>query len=254
MLALVLILVIAGIPLCVIGGIFLKYHLGEVRKAALMRRVSTSPASAVATMPPGRLVEVQGTLRCPKPLKGELSHQPAAFVATRVERTYEDVERDDEGNWRTVERTETLAANVRLAPFFVEDASGRVRVIPDGAEIDAQTVFSQFEERPANARMWLGGKTIALKRDGRTLGYRYSEAILPIDGPVYVLGAVTERGEIARPRPGTRDAGFIISHRSEQAVTAAHQGDRLVMWCGIGALAGGTLLITIGLVVGLLWA
>jgi hypothetical protein len=253
MLALAVILLIAGVPCCVIGAIFLRVHFGEVRKAALVRRVPTSPASAVATMPLGRLVEVQGTLRCPRPLKSELAGQPCVYARTWVERMYQQQERDSDGTVRTVERTETLASSVRVAPCYVEDASGRVRVLPDGAEVDGLTAHDHFEERPAKGRMKLGRHTVDLNHGLDTLGYRFREEILPLDGPVYVLGVVTAAGEIAAPTPGTRDAAFIISRRSEAALSSANQGDRLVMWCGAGALAGGILLITIGLVAGLLW-
>jgi hypothetical protein len=253
MLALVVILLCAGVPFCVIGAIFLKVHLDEVRKAALVRRTPTSPAAAVATMPLGRLAEVKGTLRCPKPIKSALAGQPCAYARTWVERTYQQQERDSDGSVRTVERTVTLASYVRVAPFFVEDASGRARVIPDGADIGGQTAYDRFEERPAKARMKLGGHAVDLNHGLDTLGYRFREEILPLDGPVYVLGVVTASGEIAAPTPGTRDAAFIISRRSEADLSSASQGDRLVMWCGAGALAGGILLITAGLAAGLLW-
>ena len=67
---------------------------------------------------------------------------------TRVERVYEQDEWDANGDWRIHERSETLASNVRATPFFVEEGTGRVRVTPDGAEVDAQRVYDQFEARP----------------------------------------------------------------------------------------------------------
>jgi hypothetical protein len=253
MLALLVILVIVGSVPCLIGAIFLSYHFKERRKAALVARVPTSPASAVARMRPGQLVEVTGTLRCPKPLRSELAGRPCAYYRTWVDRVFEQDERDENDEWRRVERVETLASNARGVPFFVEDGTGRVRVTPDGAEVDTQSVFNEFEAGPSHGPIRIGNVAVARNHGLRTLGYRSREEILPIDGPVYVLGVVTSDGGIGRPIQGARDAGFIISYRSEEAVSQSHQGDRLVMWCGFGALALGALIIAIGIIVWLVW-
>lgn len=213
-----------------------------------MRRVPTSPTAAVSSMRPGELVEVKGTLRCEKPLTSELAGRPCAYYRTWIDRLY-----DEDDVPRTVERSETVASNVELVPFFVEDGTGRVMVTPNGADVDAQSVHSRFEAVPARGRRTLGGKGLRLDYSFGTRGYRFREEILPIDGPIYVLGAVTSDGGIGRPSDDAREAGFIISCRSEEALSSAHQGDRLVLWCGAGALAGGTLLIVIALVVGFTW-
>jgi len=253
MLVLVFILVAVGSVPCLIGVIFLSYHFRERRKAALIGRVPTSAAAAVAGMRPGQLVEVAGTLRCAKPLKSELAGHPCAYFQARVERSYEHDEQDANGGWRTEERSEALASAVRATPFFVEDGTGRVRVMPDGAEVDAQRVFDRFEERPPGGRIRFGGAVVDVNYGGRTLGYRYREEILPIDAPVYVLGTVEDGGGIARPAQGTRGAGFIISYRSEEALSRSYQGDRVFMWAGYGAVALGGLLIAIAIAVWLVW-
>jgi hypothetical protein len=254
MLALAVILIIVGAVPCLIGVIFLSYELKRRRTAALMRRVPTSPASAVAGMQPGQVVEVTGTLRCKKPLRSELAGFPCAYYESRVERTFEHDERDDNDNVITVERTETLGSNARSVPFFVEDASGQVRVIPDGAGIDARLVFDQVEDGPWRSPVKLGGKRNDRDYGIRNIGYRTIEEILAVDAPVYVLGVVTPDGSIGRPDDGARDAELIISYRSEEAIAGSHQGDRLFLWCGAGALAVGGLLVAIGIGVGAIWA
>src|SRR5918998_4709093 len=102
MLALVIILLGFGAVPCLIGAICLKYHYAERRRAALINRVPTSPAAAVAGMRPGQLVEVKGTLRCPTPLRSDLARRPCAYYRTWIERTYEAEERDESGETRTV--------------------------------------------------------------------------------------------------------------------------------------------------------
>ena len=104
---LVIMLLIGAVP-CLIGFIFLKHSLGDRWTAALIARVPTSPASAVASMRPGQLVEVKGTLRCPEPLRSELTGRPCAYFRTWVERSYEYEDRDVNDEPRTTERTEIL--------------------------------------------------------------------------------------------------------------------------------------------------
>lgn len=254
MLALAVILILVGAVPCLIGVIFLYHELKQRRTAALMARVPTSPASAVAGVRPGQLVEVTGTLRCAKPIRSELARLPCAHYGAWVERTFLHDERDNDGNVETVERTETLGSVARGTPFYVEDATGRVRVDPDGAGVDGRRVYNDFEAQPAQARMKLGGKTVDLNYGLETRGYRMYEDILELDAPVYILGVVAEDGSIGQPRDGQRDADFVISYRSEADLARAHQPDRLLFWCGTGALAGGALFVLVGLAVGLIWA
>ena len=253
MLALVFILVAVGLVPCLIGAIFLSVYFRNRRNAALISRVPTSAAAAVAGMRPGELVEVRGTLRCARPLRSELAGLACAYYEARVDRIYEQEERDSDGNSQTVERTETLARNVQTTPFDVEDETGRVRVTPDGAEVDARSVFDEFIERPPSGRIRLGGVTVELNYGLGTIGYRHREEVLPVDQPVYVLGVVTSDGEIARPTKGARDAGFLISYRSEQDLARSYQDDGWIMWGGIGTLALGALIIAIAIVVWLVW-
>jgi hypothetical protein len=257
MLALVLILVLVGCVPCAIGVIFLRVYVQGRRTAALMQRAGISSAASVAQMQPGRVVGVMGTLRCQKPLISEMARVPCAWSHAWIERIYEHDEREANGDWRTEETRETLGSHVRLRPFFVEDASGRVRVTPDGADVTAQTSMDRFEEHPAHGRVRLGDAMIDVNYGGRTVGYRFREEILPLDAPVYVLGVVTDKGEIARPGKDTSDAAFVISYRTESAPGSsgipAASDDGWIKWGGIGTLALGGLFFAIAGAVWLVW-
>jgi hypothetical protein len=252
---LVIMLIVGAVP-CLIGFIFLKHSLGDRWTAAIMARVPTSPASAVARMRPGQLVEVKGTLRCPEPLTSELAHRPCAYVRSWVERTYEYEDRDVNDEPRIAERTEIVASYADRVPFFVEDETGRVPVAPDGAEIGTDDVYDRYREGMSVGAITLAGRTVEMNHGFGTLGYRIREAILPIDGPVYVLGVVTRDGGIGRPGRGRFDAAFIISPhvpRSEEGAPSPPRGDRLILWCGVGALAGGLLIMAVGVIAWLIW-
>ena len=114
-------------------------------------------------------------------------------------------------------------------------------------------MFGKFEAGLSLGRITIGGVGVDRNHGFGTLGYRSCETILPIDGPVYVLGVVTSDGGIGRPNKAARGAGFIISHRSEEVLAGSYQGDRLFMWVGYGAVALGALIVVIAIVVGLLF-
>jgi hypothetical protein len=104
-----------------------------------------------------------------------------------------DHDDDDVGSDR---RSEVVASNERFAPFAVEDASGTVGVRGEGAEVDALNVVDRFERDAGGGLSFtLGGRTVR----ERTIGYRYVESVLPVDAPVYVLGAVQQDGRIGAP-------------------------------------------------------
>ena len=253
MLVLLMILVVVGAVPCLIGIICLKYYFGGRWTAAIMARVPTSPASAVAGMRPGQVVEVTGTLRCPKPLWSELTGRPCAYFRSWVERTYEHEDRDVNDEPRIVERTETLASYADRVPFFVEDDTGRVLVTPDGAEIGSESVYDRYKEGISAGEMTLAGRTVEMNHGFGTLGYRIRETILPIGGPVYVLGVVTRDGGIGRPGRGRFDATFVVKPHSGEVSSGSPPGDRLVMWCGFGMLALGLLIVAIGVIAWLIW-
>jgi hypothetical protein len=197
-----LILLLFAIIFLVAGGVMLYFRSRSQQKTGLMTQTETSNASDVSSLAPGTLVEVKGTLRCEEPLTSEISGKTCAYYIATVSREYleRDHDDDDVGSDR---RTEILSQNHQFAPFSVEDATGSVPVNAEGAEVDAREVVNRFERNTGNEgpSISLGGATLNLGGGERTIGYRYTESILPIDAPVYVLGTVQESGEIGAPRP-----------------------------------------------------
>jgi len=155
-------------------------------------------------------------------------------------------------------------------PFFVEDGTGRVEVHPEGSEVDAKEVVDRFEPS-ASPGFTLGGAPVSFDEEANTLGYRYTESVLPVDSPVYVLGVVREGGsigagpepvdtpveelplmkggELASTLPSSRDKErrFVISHRSEEAL--GQDLARTAFWMAVaatGALAVGIIVAVAG--------
>jgi hypothetical protein len=247
-----LILLLFAIIFLVAGGALLYFRSRTKQKAALMGQTETSNASDVSGLAPGTLVEVGGTLRCEEPLTSEMAGERCAYYSSKVvreylERDYDDGD-DDVGSDR---RSEVVAQNEQFAPFTVEDPTGSVTVSAEGAEVDARQVVNRFERNTGSEgpSITLGGATINLGGGERTLGYRYTESILPVDASVYVLGTVQEGGGIGAPS-GDEGQRFVVSHRSEEAL--GQSLGKTVLWLGVGGIAAlvvGVILLAIGIFV-----
>jgi E3 Ubiquitin ligase len=115
--------------------------------------------------------------------------------------------------------------------------------------VDARQAVNRLERNTGGEgpSITLGGATINLGGGERTLGYRYTETILPVDAPVYVLGTVQVNGEIGGPIQGQR---FVVSHRSEEAL--GESLGKTVLWLGVGGIAAlvvGVILLVVGVFV-----
>jgi hypothetical protein len=246
-----LILLLFAIIFLVAGGVMLYFRRKTQQKAGLMTQTETSNASEVSSLAPGTLVEIKGTLRCDEPLTSELAGKTCAYYVATITREYleRDHDDDDVGSDR---RSEIISQNTLSAPFSVEDATGSVPVNAEGAEVDARQVVNRFERNTGNEgpSISLGGATLNIGGGERTIGYRYTESILPVDVPVYVLGTVQESGEIGAPTPGEAGQRFVVSHRSEEAL--GQSLGKTVLWLGVGAIGAfvlGVVLLLIGIFV-----
>ncbi len=245
-----LILLLFAVIFVVAGIALLYFRSKNKQKAALMGQTRTSSASDVSGLAPGTLVEVTGTLRCGEPLSSEMAGEKCAYYSSKVIREYmeRDYDDDDVGSDR---RSEVVAHNEQFAPFVVEDSTGTVAVNAEGAEMDAKQVVNRFERNTGSEgpSISLGGTTIHLGGGERTLGYRYTETILPVDAPVYVLGTVQQGGGIGTPS-GDEEHRFVVSHRSEEALS--QRLGKTVLWLGVGGIASiavGVVLLAVGIFV-----
>jgi hypothetical protein len=246
-----LILLLFAVIFLVAGGVLLYFRNKNKQKAALMGQTETSGASDVSGLAPGTLVEVKGTLRCEEPLVSEMAEKNCAYYSSKVIREYMERDYDDDNRAGSDRRSEVIAQNEQFAPFTVEDSTGSVAVNADGAEVDAKQVVNRFERYTGGEgpSISLGGATIHLGGGERTLGYRYTESILPVDAPVYVLGTVQEEGGIGAPS-GEEEQRFVVSHRSEEAL--GQSLGKTVLWLGVGGIASivvGVILLVVGIFV-----
>jgi E3 Ubiquitin ligase len=247
-----LILLLFAVIFLVAGGVLFYFRNKNKQKAALMGQTETSNATDVSGLAPGTLVEVKGTLRCEEPLTSEMASERCAYYSSKVIREYLERDHDDDDDVGSDRRSEVISQNEQFAPFSVADSAGSVAVNAGGAEVDAKQVVNRFERNTGSEgpSISVAGATLHLGGGERTLGYRYTESILPVDAPVYVLGTVQENGGIGAPPPGDEGQRFVISHRSEEAL--GQSLGKTVLWLGVGAIGAlvlGVILLVVGIFV-----
>lgn len=133
-----------------------------------------------------QLAEVKGVVKCDNPIFGELSKRPCVYYEMKI---YEEREGDHN----------ILQADCQSTPFEVEDATGRIRVNPNGARIDPILVVNKF------------------KRKSASKGTYYIEQIIPVDRSVYVIGEATDSsGELMIQEPSEKGQPFVITLESEE--------------------------------------
>lgn len=247
-----LIFALFGVLMWVAAGVLLYYRRKQSRKAGLMGATQTSSAAEVPGIAPGTQVEVKGTLRCEEPLTSEMAKERCAYYVSRVIREYRETDRDADGDLKSRRRTEVVAESERFAPFAVEDPSGAVAVVGEGAEVDAREVTNRFEkDTGGGSGIEIGGVTIQLGQGERTIGYRYVESILPLDAPVYVLGTALGDGRIGAPAEDA-EGRFLISHRSEEELGKRYRRDALLLGLiAAGLFLFGAVFLAVGLGAGL---
>jgi hypothetical protein len=194
------VLIGAGAIVGIVAAGFLFYRTRLIGERALMAKTQTSRAADIASLPPGSVVEVVGTLRCPNPLKGEFSGLPCAWFKSEITRTV--TRPNNQGT-----ETSRVQFNTMYAPCAVEDTSGRVALNLDGAEVEGQQVVNR-EEMESGV---LGVIVNAMQNVNARR--RYTETILAPDIAVYVLGQVQDDQSIGKH--GSRSDVFVVSNKSK---------------------------------------
>lgn len=222
------------LALGVAGGIGLSiYGFVINERKRLIESIPTSPVRSLAV----GLVEVSGRAKPERTLlRAPFSGMPCVLYSYSVE------ERRESGKHA---RWETIAKGTSGEPFFVEDETGKVLVVP----FDAQLILPENRTARSNSFGTLPDETLVglaqlgISADGwfgqKTL--RCSESRILPEETVYVLGTASEnRGTAdsadnsARLYIGSsRDHEFIISDRSEKELLSWLQ------WQVVACMGGG---------------
>ncbi|HEX5646760.1 MAG TPA: GIDE domain-containing protein [Nitrospira sp.] len=222
-----------------VGGLGLIWHGWTVQqRKRLIECIPTSPIRSLAL----GLVEIHGRAEPEAELlTSPFGGLPCVFYAYTVE---EQIRSGKHTRWKTI------ANGTSEQPFFVRDTTGRVLVVPLGANLmlpdERSTRTSWLGELPPlaasglsrlgiTAHGWMGDKTL-----------RCRESFILPDESIYVLGTALEHHGMGHHTANesrlyigsSRDHAFILSDRSEKDLLSRLTWE---MWAGF---IGGPVLAT----------
>ncbi|MFN5854799.1 MAG: E3 ubiquitin ligase family protein [Pseudanabaenaceae cyanobacterium] len=260
-----LILIVVGIVLFFVQKNY-STKLQSIRSAtastaAELQRIAGEIATEIGSGNLREYVKIRGTVHCANPLISELKEVPCVYYSMRVVREYEEdyTTRDSDGKTRRATRrgSETISSNTQSIPFTLKDRSGEITVNPNDGNIETVQVLNEFRrENVAGSALSFGNFTLSLSGNfgsgRRTLGYRYTESILPCDREVLVIGtAADEGGQVTLRKPTAKDKKFIISLKSEEELSQDTANAAKGFFYGmIAAFVVGVILVIVGLVAG----
>ncbi len=246
-------MLVGGVGLLILAIVFLVIGINHMGKLAQYEKTQTYTAQQLAALHSrGGLLkqcEVTGVVECDSPMIAPMSEKQSAIYTQDIVREREqeyEVYDDDEGMYGTGgRRKEKRLVRERLPDedqrqlFWVRDQTGRVLVDPAGATLKLEQATRRYEKSSG----WEISGT-------RTIGHQYTEYVLEIGKPAYVLGwAADKQGRLMVARhPTDKKQGFFISDRSEAELTQS-----ATIWSIVGfAVAivagfGGLLLLWFGL-------
>lgn len=221
----------------------------ETSTTASLREICQSVAADIGGGSFEQAAEVKGMIECKEPLESEIGKLPCVHYSMSVTRKWEeDYEEKDQQTGKMVRKTrqgsDTEASNTRAIPFLVKDDTGTITVNPTGAEIQGEQSVSRFEPHTSSSgKISFGGFSFSLggsSRQGnrRTLGYQFSETILPVNRRVFILGSASDlSGELMIQKPREKKEQFLISLKSEDELMASSKSG--MTWSFYGAIALG---------------
>jgi len=263
-------MLIVGIVLLAAAGGLIWMSFNEKKKMAMMESTQTntvdylkelarSMGEGVGSGALDYLTEVKGRVVCDRPLVSELNETECVYYSMSVERKYEETYYTEDEDGRRERRTrtgsETVASNRRNARFEVEDATGRIQIVTDGANFIAEKVLSRFEPASSSGREIRFGSFAFTPHfregDRRTLGYQFEEEAIPVGRNIYIHGRATDKqGQLCIESP-VEKGQFIISVKGEEEL--ARQGKTKTTLMTVGAVVAaiaGVVCIIMGFVKG----
>jgi hypothetical protein len=188
------------------------------------------------------LVELKGTAECEQPLTSYLAEAPCVYYSYDIEERWSRLvtvtESDGKGGTRTVTRQEsgwtTVASRIESTAFYVKDDTGVLLVRPEGARVEASGVFSESCTPMSALYYGKGPAGGIMDSDGVR---RFTESIIALQAPLFIVGQARERKDVVAPEIAAdpQASEFLISTRSEEEVSSG-LGWQLWLFFFLGAV------------------
>ncbi len=189
-----------------------------LRRKRLIENVPTSKVNGVFM----GLNEVKGRARSEIPLVSYLAEARCVYYEWSITEQYRRTETytDSKGNsrTRTVSGWNTVASDKELAPFLIEDSTGRLRIDPQGAKIDAHKILATTCGR-GNSLYFFKGPRRAISNS--THRRTFTERAIRLGDAIYVMGMARFNDSLNAPeiREDRQAELFLISVKDERAIT-----------------------------------
>jgi hypothetical protein len=197
--------------------------LRALRRKRLIDNLPTSKTQGVFI----GLVELKGTAQCEQPLVSYLAETRCVYysfdVQERWSRWVTETVSDGKGGTRTVTRQEsgwtTVASRIESTPFYVQDDTGSLLVRPEGARIEALSVFDRTCS-PFDALYYGKGPAGGIMDSDHIR--RFSEKAVPLQAPLFIVGQARERQDIVAPEIAAdpKASDYLISVRTQEQVSS----------------------------------
>jgi hypothetical protein len=220
--------------------------LRACRRKRLIDNLPTSKTQGVFI----GLVELKGAAECEQPLASYLAVAPCVYYSYDIEerwsRLVTETESDGRGGTRTVTRRESgwrsVASQIESVPFYVKDDTGHVLVRPEGARIESAQVFNETCTVADPLFYGKGPPGLIIDSDGVR---RFTENIIPLHAPLFIVGQARERQDVVAPEIAAdpNAADFLVSVRSQEEVSGG-LGWQIALFflLGMAAAPGGHIL------------
>ena len=195
-----------GVITLLVGALFVYLSGKKKEKKSEMAKTKSGPVKEIIE---GNQVEVQGKITADNPLQTPFSKQDCVYYEYELEKEVE--ERDKEG--RITHNWERVKSDEESIPFFVEDETGKVKILPDKAKIEARSLGEKFIGRGESPDDSIMGKIFNFVSNDN---YKAEESALSLGLQVYIYGQAVKTSEGMAIQKGEGD--FIISYKTEEQV------------------------------------
>ncbi len=223
--------IIPGLVLIVLGVCMFLWRMMEKRKVDKIMATPTSPAKdlekwvSIKGNLPGRsdrIVEIKGRISCEKPLTSEFTKKSCVFFHSQeiaeVREVYHKRNSKGREEKHTRIRHDTISNNKQMVGFTIEDATGKVLIQPEGAEIEALKVQDKYQKQYSERASGIFG-LFDTDNSPRVLGSRFTEYVIPLGQSIYILGELaTSSGKPCVRKPSAGEQNFIISVKTEEQI------------------------------------
>ena len=175
------------------------------------------------------MTELKGTAESESPFTSYFSDLRCVHYKWQIEehwsKTVTDTVVDNKGHMQARTRTESgwkqVASGGESAPFYLQDNTGVIRIVPEGAKIQPKSVYN-ITCRKNDPLYFVKGPLVEITNT--THQRRFSETALPLHTELYVLGQARERQDVvaAEIAKDSSASVFLISTRSEKQISRSY--------------------------------